>query len=161
MRFQVEFGDFSPDAPVRILKVASVHPTLDVALLAVETAPLPADSVMPKFSTAPSSTQADVVVAGFPQNDPARNPLFIGPIFGTEFGVLRVAPGQIASLEANGFTHDCSTLGGNSGSPVFDLHTTEVVGLHRGGSFLWTNEAVGGASLASFVVSQEVGKGAA
>ena len=161
VRFQVEFGDFSPDAPVRILKVASVHPTLDVALLSVETLPLPAGSAMPRLSTAAPSSQADVVVAGFPQNDPARNPLFIGAIFGPDFGVLRVAPGQIASLEASGFTHDCSTLGGNSGSPVFDLHTADVVGLHRGGAFLWTNEAVDGPSLAGFVAAQEVGKGAA
>jgi endonuclease G len=47
--------------------------------------------------------------------------------------------------------HDCSTLGGNSGSPVLALDTAEVVGLHFGGSFLWRNEAVTAPILADFV----------
>ena len=29
--------------------------------------------------------------------------------------------------------HDCSTLGGNSGSPLIDLETHKVIGLHFGG----------------------------
>lgn len=33
----------------------------------------------------------------------------------------------------NSFVHDCDTIGGNSGSPVFDSKTMEVVGLHWNG----------------------------
>ncbi len=36
----------------------------------------------------------------------------------------------------NSFVHDCDTIGGNSGSPVFDAATLEVVGLH------WTGYAI-------------------
>ena len=32
------------------------------------------------------------------------------------------------------FTHDCTTLGGNSGSVVLDLTTGEAVGLHFAGA---------------------------
>lgn len=38
-------------------------------------------------------------------------------------------------------THDCSTLGGNSGSAVVDLDTHQVVGLHFGGKYLTGNSA--------------------
>ncbi|MCT7341310.1 hypothetical protein N5K55_13525 [Pseudomonas aeruginosa] len=39
-------------------------------------------------------------------------------------------------------THDCSTLGGNSGSAVLSIDGGEVVGLHFGGQFRKTNYAV-------------------
>jgi V8-like Glu-specific endopeptidase len=65
--------------------------------------------------------------------------------------VLRAAPGQITGAVPNGFTHDCSTLGGNSGSPVFSMNRGEIIGLHSGGSYLWNNQAVDGGSLAAFV----------
>jgi endonuclease G len=47
--------------------------------------------------------------------------------------------------------HDCSTLGGNSGSPVLSLADASVVALHRDGYFTYRNEAVDGASLGAFV----------
>ena len=39
-------------------------------------------------------------------------------------------------------THDCSTLGGNSGSVLLDLQTGEAVGLHFAGLYLQDNFAV-------------------
>jgi V8-like Glu-specific endopeptidase len=47
--------------------------------------------------------------------------------------------------------HDCSTLGGNSGSPLFSLRTARVVGLHCEGYFMYRNEAIDGATLHAFV----------
>ncbi|MFY0575140.1 hypothetical protein ACN28S_12880 [Cystobacter fuscus] len=38
--------------------------------------------------------------------------------------------------------HDCTTLSGNSGSPLFDLSTGLVVGVHATGKFAWRNTAV-------------------
>jgi V8-like Glu-specific endopeptidase len=40
------------------------------------------------------------------------------------------------------FTHDCSTLGDNSGSCVVDLQTGRVIGLHFRGSYRRTRYAV-------------------
>jgi V8-like Glu-specific endopeptidase len=40
------------------------------------------------------------------------------------------------------FTHDCSTLGGNSGSCVIDLESNRVLGLHFKGRYLEANWAV-------------------
>ena len=38
--------------------------------------------------------------------------------------------------------HDCTTLGGNSGSVLLDLATGEAVGLHFSGVYLRSNYAV-------------------
>ena len=38
--------------------------------------------------------------------------------------------------------HNCTTLGGNSGSVVLDLDKGNAIGLHFSGSFLATNYAV-------------------
>ena len=45
-------------------------------------------------------------------------------------------------VEAFEINHDCSTLGGNSGSPVIDLETHRVLGLHFGGRYMEKNHAV-------------------
>jgi endonuclease G len=49
------------------------------------------------------------------------------------------------------FDHDCSTLGGNSGSPIVSLKTGYVVGVHREGFFLERNVAVRSNCIQSFV----------
>ena len=60
-------------------------------------------------------------------------------LFGSIFSVKRFAPGEIDERSADGsttvFAHDCTTLGGNSGSCVVDLGDDGqlVVGLHFAG----------------------------
>ena len=65
-------------------------------------------------------------------------------IFSDIYDVKRLQPGVITSWAdgADIFIHDCSTLGGNSGSPVLDLETHQVVGLHFGGRYLSGNNAI-------------------
>lgn len=70
-------------------------------------------------------------------------------VFGDSFGIKRWSPGELVTgpgvlpEDANGrvMTHDASTLGGNSGSPVFDLHAAPdlVVGVHYAGRFREAN----------------------
>jgi S1-C subfamily serine protease len=154
VRFQVEAGNFSADVPVAILNVVATHREFDATLLALDMRALDAGRRLPRIADKAVDEGADVVAAGYPAKDSARNPLFIGNIFHDDFDVLRASPGQVSAVRPNGFSHDCSTLGGNSGSPVFDLRTAEVVGLHRSGEFLWSNEAVDGPTLAAFVAAQ-------
>jgi len=56
-------------------------------------------------------------------------------VFGVADGSKRWSPGMVTSVNENASTleHDCSTLGGNSGSCVFAAGTHKVVGLHLGG----------------------------
>jgi hypothetical protein len=83
-------------------------------------------------------------VVGYPASDSRRNdPVEMRRIFENIFDVKRLQPGIIMKLTAAGklLTHDCSTLGGNSGSAVVDLDTHQVVGLHFGGKYLTGNSA--------------------
>ena len=72
-------------------------------------------------------------------------------IFGDVYGRKRIAPGFVKSLIGAELSHDCTTLGGNSGSPVIDIETGLVVGLHKSGVFLKSNGAVAGGSLGDLV----------
>ncbi|MEM1393342.1 MAG: serine protease [Cyanobacteria bacterium P01_H01_bin.150] len=46
----------------------------------------------------------------------------------------RIAPGSLLGVDRNQFSHDCSTLRGNSGSPIIKLNTGEVIGTHSEGT---------------------------
>jgi len=84
-------------------------------------------------------------VIGFPMNPlsaPFVNDVLL--VFGGEFGVKQWAPGEILDLPGTHakdscewmFTHDASTLGGNSGSLIMDFQDTDnpvAMGLHFGG----------------------------
>ena len=85
----------------------------------------------------------DVAVIGYPARDGRRNP---GPdmarIFGDVYDVKRLAPGSLTKIDGQYAYHDCTTLGGNSGSAVIDLQSGKALGLHFSGSFKKTNYAV-------------------
>jgi hypothetical protein len=144
--FSYEFG--SPiTAPVAITGVKGIHDTLDAVLLNIEDSA--ARKLIPVADAQPQMTTA-VVAVGFPAED-RNNPLFMRPLFGNKFEVKRAAPGEIIDAALPIFYHDCSTLGGNSGSPIFRMDTVEVIGLHQSGAYLWRNEAIAGDTLAAFV----------
>jgi len=84
-----------------------------------------------------------VAVIGYPARD-SRIPEqdLMRKIFGDQYNKKRLAPGQVTRAEAKAVLHDCSTLGGNSGSVVLDLESGKAVGLHFAGRFLETNYAV-------------------
>ena len=50
-------------------------------------------------------------------------------------GRKRVSPGVLRSVSDDALGHDCSTVHGSSGSPLVELTTGTVVGLHAGGSW--------------------------
>jgi Trypsin-like peptidase domain len=151
VRFAFEFGSSATDAPVPVTGVAGMHPSVDLALLRVKPDVVAAPSTPVAFETAPLAANTDVVVVGYPLDDEERNPLFIRNVFGAQFGVLRASPGQCTAGFQDGFYHDCSTLGGNSGSPVFSIDTARLVGVHSGGGFLWKNTAVALPVIAQFI----------
>lgn len=79
-----------------------------------------------------------VYVVGYPQHDPRVPEEIQSRVLGGLYGVKRVQPGQLLSLAPKGpiFQHDCFTLGGNGGSPVVDLATGRVIGIHYGGRWV-------------------------
>lgn len=93
--------------------------------------------------------EQQVAVIGYPARD-SRIPdqALMQSIFGDVYNKKRLAPGQITRSDENVLLHDCSTLGGNSGSVVLDLATGQAVGLHFAGRFLEANFAVPAKSIA-------------
>jgi hypothetical protein len=76
----------------------------------------------------------DTIVAaiGYPARDPSiPDQELVTRIFGRDvYDKKRLSPGKIMSVDGNRIKHDCSTLGGNSGSVLIDLKTGHAVGLH-------------------------------
>ena len=83
-----------------------------------------------------TADRREVCVIGCPDEDPFATDAERNSIFKGVFDVKRVQPGQINRVLMDGaiLGHTCSTLRGNSGSPVIDLAKNEVIGLHRRGS---------------------------
>jgi S1-C subfamily serine protease len=148
--FLKEFGQ--PDeAAVPVAGVHLFHEQEDAVLLRLEPNDVLAKRRPLRWSPTPPNTSDHTVVIGYPSLDTKRNPLFVSTIFGGKLDVKRLAPGELIGARGGAIYHDCSTLGGNSGSPVVDMKTGAVVGLHRDGYFLARNEAVSAAALGDFV----------
>ena len=88
-------------------------------------------------------TTQNVAVIGYPAYD-SRIPdiELMEQIYGRKYNKKRLAPGAVTDVQEVRLLHNCTTLGGNSGSSVIDLETGEVFGLHFSGSFLRSNYAV-------------------
>jgi S1-C subfamily serine protease len=152
IRFIQEYNA-QEEPPVQVVGVVDFHPEEDAAILClVPTADLRKRKILAWSQSAlPESTH--VAVVGYPFPDTSRNPLFMDQVFGSKLGVKRLAPGELIGGRNSSIFHDCSTLGGNSGSPVVDMKSCSVLGLHRDGFFLARNEAVATEALRDFVVA--------
>ena len=155
INFTQELGR-TPGQTLSVRRVAMIHPYWDMALLEVEG--LPAGHKFLRLSQvdARDLVQHETVVIGYPAFD-SRNPTGEqNTLFRKNFGVKRLQPGDLqGGRNTSSFgkvvsaaTHDCSTLGGNSGSAVISIATGEVFGLHFGGLYHDTNFAVPAAELA-------------
>lgn len=132
-----------------VTEVIGCHPRYDLAVLRVE--PTTSDGKgLPDPIELASAPVPDVVgrrvyVVGFPAKDSARNvPPQMERIFADVYDVKRLQPGLANQYKEgdHSMQHDCSTLGGNSGSPLFDLETHAVIGLHFAGRYQRANYAV-------------------
>ncbi|HEV2606330.1 MAG TPA: DNA/RNA non-specific endonuclease [Microvirga sp.] len=84
-----------------------------------------------------------VATIGYPAYDSRiPEPALMERIFGRIYDKKRLAPGAVTRVESTRLWHNCTTLGGNSGSLVLDLDSGRALGLHFSGSFLTTNYAV-------------------
>ncbi len=118
-------------------------PGPDVALFEIETVSGSARLAKPiELATSITRTES-VATIGYPAYDSRiPEPDLMERIYGKTYNKKRLAPGGVTRVEETRFLHNCTTLGGNSGSAVFDLETGLALGLHFSGSFLKTNYAV-------------------
>jgi phosphatidylserine/phosphatidylglycerophosphate/cardiolipin synthase-like enzyme len=139
-------GSAEPSVPIR--EVIYIEPPgrgPDIALLRVDRR---VDGVRLKFVPLADSDPEpgdDVVVVGYP----ARAPASVIPdqermerLYGSLYDVKRAAPGKIDDPSRGWITHDCTTLGGKSGSPVVCLKSGAACALHFAGLYLVENYAV-------------------
>ncbi len=131
---------------------------IDMAVLKLS--PSGADIAGDPIDLALDSRMPDFIgVTGYPARD-WRNPEdAMNRYFGGVFNKKRFAPGNImnANHAAQVFTHNCTTLGGNSGSVVCDIETGCAIGLHFAGSAQDQNYAVKATALADVLRSRSVG----
>lgn len=113
----------------------------DVAILEIDgvhlAAPLP-------LSEEEASAGDLICTVGYPAYDSRNAADAQTQIFRDVYDLKRFAPGRIRQASGPGrqLLHDASTLGGASGSPVMDLQSGAVVGLHFSGQYLKRNVAV-------------------
>ena len=112
--------------------------TPDIAILRVEKINKNGEHLPPPLPLyhEPLKVNQAIAIIGFPSAD-YKLPLKRKRIFNNIYDVKRVQPGLIKNIKMLyefDFKHDCSTLVGNSGSPVIDILTGKVVGTHFAGS---------------------------
>lgn len=116
----------------------------DIALLRVKSIQGNKKPLPPHLSLAHEVTVGrEVAAIGYPQEEvSAQLKADIQRVFQGVFDQKRVAPGRLGPLEDGVVKHDCSVLTGNSGSPLVDLETGKVVGIHFKGAFTQPGLAV-------------------
>ncbi|MEV6398999.1 serine protease [Streptomyces sp. NPDC051907] len=145
-----EYGVLPTDGgpAFEVVEVLGIHEDVDMALLRV--VPPPAGGTLPTPLAVAADAPPDlpghpVYCIGYPAYDGRRNePESMRRIFMDIYNVKRLQPGTATELATDRavMKHDCSTLGGNSGSPVLDLMDHRVLGLHYGGRYAFGNYAV-------------------
>ncbi|OBQ82367.1 MULTISPECIES: DNA/RNA non-specific endonuclease [Mesorhizobium] len=120
----------------------------DVALMRVEA---DGDELPPPLELAdtPFGDDRRVAIIGYPAFDGRNNADDQARYFRDLYEVKRFAPGFINGDPGAGvlFSHDCTTLGGNSGSPLIRLLDGKAVGLHFQGEYGKNNTAVCAATI--------------
>lgn len=135
-------------AEFRITDVLYIEddPGPDMAFLRIDWASNTAREQRRPISLAAALEPAQgVAVIGYPAKDTrTRIPEDMDRIFGNVYDVKRLAPGEVTELlDREGLvTHDCTTLGGNSGSVVLDMERGTAVALHFAGKEEVRNYAV-------------------
>lgn len=131
----------------------------DVAFLRLKKKPADLEPI-PILDKSPQKDQI-ITLIGFPAYDSYRNPLSptdAERIFGNVYDVKRLSPGRVLveSYDSTIFTHDCTSLGGNSGSAIIDVETGYATGLHFGGVFHRENYAVKPKTLLDYISKKNI-----
>jgi endonuclease G len=151
--FKEEVGSLAADARlffVRDVVYLADDASPDIALLRIEGEDLP--SALPLADKEADPDQI-VAIIGYPAFDSRNDPNDQARYFHDLYDVKRFAPGKVMQALSSRTTlrHDCTTLGGNSGSPLIRLEDRKVVGLHFAGVYGVENSAIGAATLLELI----------
>jgi hypothetical protein len=157
-RVVLDFGCLAVESiKVLVATTPEQHPTLDIATVRLARATAPNLIPLPLDGGGPDPLVGHpAMVLGHPDFKGLDETYFATQIVGFDGvpGVMRAAPGRLRAPAGeiplpywqpsaavgqfeprwkSALAHDATTLGGNSGSPVFSLVTGRVVGMHVGG----------------------------
>jgi hypothetical protein len=125
----------------------------DIAFVRVERRSPGANPPFISVATADVADDDPVCVIGYPARAPRSvipNQELMNELYRGRYDIKRAAPG-LGLGTRNGFSeHDCTTLGGNSGSVVLDFRGS-AVGLHFAGRYQEANYAVPASALREYI----------
>lgn len=153
-----EFDDPDPSADrvFKITKVLYIEPESgpnDIAFVRVARR---VNAAMPRFipiASADVGNDVPVCVIGYPARATRRvipDQALMEQLYRGKYDVKRAAPGLGMGTRRGLTEHDCTTLGGNSGSLVVNLQG-QAVGLHFAGLYQEANYAVRATTLAAYI----------
>lgn len=128
-----------------------LSPGPDIALFRAPGASRAARPIEP--AAGPVAVDQLVAAIGYPSRETRLTPSvakIYRRIFGDVYDVKRLSPGIVKRVGGNTLSHDCSTLHGSSGSPIVDLLSGQLVGLHWEGD-AFENNAVTAAIVGEFI----------
>jgi endonuclease G, mitochondrial len=136
--------------PLTVTMPALVLDSWDAAILRVGGLPPGIAPLQLASAALPAIDNRLAVVVGFPAIDEHSDLVQQITIFRGVFFKKRLMPGRLTGFRrtdsfggaVNALAHDCTTLGGNSGSALIDVESGQVVGLHFAGTPLVSNFAV-------------------
>ncbi|QGJ71794.1 Serine protease [Planctomycetales bacterium 10988] len=150
--FLQEFGRIKKDS-LKVERVVMIHPFWDMALLEVRGLSPQRQPLTLRTDPPEQFAENEVVVVGYPGYDPEPDVVYQqtqARIFRSVYYVKRLQPGVLKTRDevpsygrtVPAITHDCSTLGGNSGSAVINVKSGDVIALHFAGAYLRANYAI-------------------
>lgn len=122
-------------------EASDVRPDLALIRLDAGGGPLPEpidlDDANPGFN-------ADIAAIGYPAEDGRNDAFAMRKVFSGVYNVKRLSPGRVCGVDFDGkrLIHDCTTLGGSSGSVLINLTSGKACGLHFSGNYRINNYAV-------------------
>jgi hypothetical protein len=147
--FLEEFGNSASDE-VKVERIVWVAPETgpDIAFLKLEQISSPVGRLKLDLSDEFLRPKLPVAAIGYPASDSRfSDPTLADKVFGGVFNKKRLAVGNLLGVADDLLTHSCATFGGNSGSPLLDIGTGKVTGLHYRGVEFVENDAVPAAVL--------------
>lgn len=147
-------GDTSHTAELTKVKYLADDAAADIALLLIEAADFTLPTPMKLIGAKDSLTKGELVaLIGYPAYDSRNDASAQAKYFRDLYDVKRFAPGLIQQAATSNqlLTYDCTSLGGNSGSPLIRLSDGKVAGLHFQGVYREANTAVPAATISKLI----------
>jgi V8-like Glu-specific endopeptidase len=154
--YRHEYG-VSETEKVKVTRILWIEPDqygADIAFLEVERRSdgLVQDRIL--LAEADAAPDTHVAVVGYPARAPSSvipDQAWMERLYNGHYDIKRIAPGLMGGQSQGWATHDCTTLGGNSGSVVLEMASGRAVALHFAGQYMVENYAVPASAIARYL----------